>query len=288
MAIIINGKTVSEYSSDSSIDETQIESNVESSIITNLEETGLYLNNSRGNYSVNLGLNAGVSDQGDYSIALGRSAGQTSQNSSCISIGNSAGNITQGAYSIALGFQAGQTNQPDYSVAIGYNSNPENKGDINISTNNYSISVTSNGLLVNNVEYINKNNLNSAVSLILPETDYQYLDGSEPDTLIESSDLNAVSTSSILAFNNPYNGRVICEAEVYDVNSGLWISTGWLYSGAGQGVKAGVYDGDIMLVTGDYALAQSTPYSAGGIHAQLDEDITSSSPCRIWVYQKIF
>ena len=77
-----------------------------------------------GQYSILLGEDAGKTlntthGAAEYAIDIGFEAGKTEQRERAIAIGYKAGEITQGTYSVAIGGWAGQNQQKTDSVAIG-------------------------------------------------------------------------------------------------------------------------------------------------------------------------
>jgi hypothetical protein len=81
-----------------------------------------------GALQVNIGANAGQSNQGLNAVALGSGAGRTNQAVGAIGIGPSAGGNGQGINAVALGSGAGTFNQSTSAVAIGQNAGTANQG----------------------------------------------------------------------------------------------------------------------------------------------------------------
>jgi hypothetical protein len=85
-----------------------------------------------GSQNINLGANAGQTQQGQLAVAIGNSAGQSTQGDSSVAIGNNAGQTQQGGLSVAIGFNAGQYvqgGQAGNAVAIGSNAGQTQQGN---------------------------------------------------------------------------------------------------------------------------------------------------------------
>jgi hypothetical protein len=88
--------------------------------------------------SVDIGTEAGITNQNTNAIAIGNSTGSFTQGTGSIAIGLNAGQYSQGQNCIAIGNAAGQTNQGSGSIAIGLNAGSQQAANsmiINASAN---------------------------------------------------------------------------------------------------------------------------------------------------------
>jgi hypothetical protein len=94
------------------------------------------------NYSISIGIEAGLQNQSSQAISIGSNAGEFNQGYCAIAIGNSSGNYNQGPFTVSLGSQvsdiydeqqieqkigavsigagAGTFSQGEYAISIGY------------------------------------------------------------------------------------------------------------------------------------------------------------------------
>ena len=82
-----------------------------------------------GNYSVGLGLNAGMSYTAEQVVSIGTNAGRSYAGYRSISIGHNAGQSGINSYSVAIGYDAGTQAMNAYSIALGTSSGTSNQGE---------------------------------------------------------------------------------------------------------------------------------------------------------------
>ena len=106
--------------------------NITANILFNTANV-IQLGNNAGNTnqatdSIVVGFGAGQFNQGTESVAIGLRAGLSAQGTTSIAIGRAAGGNNQSANSIAIGFVAGQFNQSGNAIAIGRNAGNIDQG----------------------------------------------------------------------------------------------------------------------------------------------------------------
>lgn len=81
-----------------------------------------------GSSDINIGCNAGASNQQTLAVAIGREAGRLQQGTASIGIGYQAGQSTQGENAIGIGYTAGANSQESEAIAMGFESGLNQQG----------------------------------------------------------------------------------------------------------------------------------------------------------------
>jgi hypothetical protein len=100
--------------------------------------------------NINIGIDAGTSDQGTNSVAIGSSTGQTNQGYSSVAIGTSTGKNFQGSNAVAIGSNAGQNSQGSNAIAIGSNAGSyyQASNSIILNASSYDLNSNNSGFFV--------------------------------------------------------------------------------------------------------------------------------------------
>jgi len=258
----------------------------------------LYWNGSAwvvGSENINLGANAGQTNQATGGVAIGYQAARFNQATGAVALGYQAGFTGQRHFSVAIGYQAGFTGHGTGSIAIGYQAGYADAigpNSVAIGTQAGQFGLGSNSIAIGNLagptgaSFSNNIILNAQGVALNPNTGSAFYAAPIRNTL-GSTTVNADMSNSL--FYNPVSDEITYAPSITDMLPWTSYTPVWSLDGAGSttvgnGTLTGSYKviGKTVFFLARLVWGSSTNITSGaGLTWRLSIPITSSATTNI-------